>query len=255
LVERLKTSEANLAKLSEVDPKNLKFEKEQEANAKRIADLEYALSIQVGLHRSEVAELKKKLDEVTENFNMEQSKHEIFDTERSRVQKNVEELPQAKEECYNIAMQCSIKLKNAFTSVSVFSAERNFILGDPEGVIKWIEGEIEAFDEVLTGRGDFCAYVGARGAVSLLEKAGYDHAKCVIQPDFSVSATDIKEPSSEATALGGKFYSNVWMNGDREIVDEAIRQSEEESHFASEEARKAEEVAERERRIGTFVMF
>jgi hypothetical protein len=33
------------------------------------------------------------------------------------------------------------------------------------------------------------------------------------------------------------------MKGDREIADEAIRQSEEESHLASEEARKAEEAA------------
>jgi hypothetical protein len=41
----------------------------------------------------------------------------------------------------------------------------------------------------------------------------------------------------------------------REIVDEAIRQSKEESHLASEQARKAEEVAEHERRIGTFVIF
>jgi endonuclease III len=151
LVERLKTSEANLAELSEVDQKILKFEGVKEADAKRIADLENALSIQVGLHRSKVAELEKKLDVVTENFNVEQSKCEISDTERSRVQKNVEELHQAKEECYNIALQCSNKLKNAFTSVGVFSAERNFIRGDLEGVIKWIKGEIEAFDEDLTG--------------------------------------------------------------------------------------------------------
>jgi hypothetical protein len=65
LVERLKASEASLAKFSEVDQKILKFEKEKEADAKRIADLEYALSIQVGLHRSEVAGLENKLDEVT----------------------------------------------------------------------------------------------------------------------------------------------------------------------------------------------
>jgi hypothetical protein len=82
-------------------------------------------------------------------------KLEISDTERSRVQENVEELCQAKEECYTIAMQCSDKLKNAFTSVGAFSTERNFIRGDPEGVIKWIEGEIKAFDEVLTHRGIF----------------------------------------------------------------------------------------------------
>jgi hypothetical protein len=111
LVERLKESKANLAGLSEVDQKISKFEKEKEADAKCIADLEYDSSIQVGLHKSEVAGLEKKLDEVTKNFNVEQSKREISDTERSRVQKNVEELCQVKKECYVVAMQCSNKLK------------------------------------------------------------------------------------------------------------------------------------------------
>jgi hypothetical protein len=98
LVERLKTSEAKLVRFSEVEQKNLKFEKKKEADEKRIADLEYVLSIQVGLHRSEIEGLEKKLDEITENFNVEQTKREISDIERSRVQKNVEELRQAKEE-------------------------------------------------------------------------------------------------------------------------------------------------------------
>jgi hypothetical protein len=56
--------------------------------------LEYALSAQVELHKSEVIRLDKKLDEVTENFNVEQAKREISNTERSRGQKNVEELRQ-----------------------------------------------------------------------------------------------------------------------------------------------------------------
>jgi hypothetical protein len=70
--------------------------------------------------------------------------------------------------------------------------------------------------------------VGARGAVSLLEKAGCDHAKVVIQPNFVVSTDDVKEPCAEAIALGGKFYSEIWFNGGREITNEAIKQSEEE---------------------------
>jgi len=69
LVERLKSSEAKLASLSKVEQKMEKFEKEKEADAKRIADLEYALSIQVGLHRSEVQGLEKKLDEITKKYN------------------------------------------------------------------------------------------------------------------------------------------------------------------------------------------
>jgi alanine racemase len=65
-VERLKSSEARLSSLSEADQKIKEFEKKQEKDVKRIADLEYALSIHVELHRSEMQGLEKKLDEVTE---------------------------------------------------------------------------------------------------------------------------------------------------------------------------------------------
>ena len=135
-----------------------------------------------------------------------------------------------------------------------FSTEQNFIHGDPDGVIRWISSEAKAFDEILSDRGDFCAFAGARGTVSLLEKAGYEHAKAVIQLEFSVSANDIKSPSVEATALSGKFYSEVWLGGGREIEDEAIRKNEKESPTALEETMKTEEAAERERVIGIFVV-
>jgi hypothetical protein len=42
------------------------------------------------------------------------------------------------------------------------------------------------------------------------------------------------------------------MKGDREIADEAIRKNEKESHDAQEEAKRAEEAAERARLIGIF---
>jgi hypothetical protein len=66
---------------------------------------------------------------------------------------------------------------------------------------------------ILSDRGDFCAFAGARGAVSLLEKAGCEHAKAVIQLEISISASDIKNPSAEANALSGKFYSKIWLKG------------------------------------------
>jgi hypothetical protein len=40
-----------------------------------------------------------------------------------RVQKNVEELRQEKEEGYNVAMECCKKLKNSFAKVGAFSTE------------------------------------------------------------------------------------------------------------------------------------
>jgi hypothetical protein len=47
-----------------------------------------------------------------------------------------------------------------------------------------------------------------------------------IQPDFAFLADDIKNPSAEATTLGGKFYSEVWLKSEREIADEAIKRNE-----------------------------
>jgi hypothetical protein len=55
---------------------------------------------------------------------VEELKREISDTEWLRVQNNVEELRQAKEECYTIAMQCSNKLKNDFINIDAFSVEQ-----------------------------------------------------------------------------------------------------------------------------------
>jgi hypothetical protein len=157
-----------------------------------IADLESALLAQVELHKFEVLKLEEKLDEMSENFEVEKEKREIVETKRNRVQRNIDELRNSKEQCYSITAHCCEKLKGMFTNIGAFSSDRNFVRGDAEGAIKWIESEIEDFDKVLTGRGDFCACVGARGAVSLLEKVDCDHAKVVIQLDFVVSTNDVK---------------------------------------------------------------
>jgi hypothetical protein len=77
--------------------------------------------------------------------------------------------------------------------------------GDPDGVIRWIGGEAEAFDEILSDRGDFCAFADAQGAVSLLEKAGCKHAKAVIQPEFSVSAMVLRRLQLKLLSLAINF--------------------------------------------------
>ncbi len=59
----------------------------------------------------------------------------------------------------------------------------------------------------------------------------------------------MKDPSAEATLMGGKFYNDVWVNGGREMAHEIIKKSEKDTHDARVEARQAEEAAEREKRI------
>jgi hypothetical protein len=118
-----------------------------------------------------------------------------------------------------------------------------------------IDEEAKVFDEILSDRGDFCAFAGARGVAAVLEKAGCEHVKAAAQAEVTFSIDDTKEPSAEDTLMGGKFYSNVWMKGGREIADEAIKKNEKEFHDAREEAKRAEEAAERARRIGIIIEF
>jgi hypothetical protein len=142
-------------------------------------------------------------------------------------------------------LDCVRKLKTSFAKVGAYSSKENFIRGDPEGVIDWISGEAEAFEENLSDRGDICAFTGVRGIAAILEKAGCDHVKAEAQAEAAFSTDDTRDPSAEATLVGRKFYSDVWVNGGRELANEIIKKNEKESHSAQEEAKRAEEVAER----------
>jgi predicted RNase H-like nuclease (RuvC/YqgF family) len=108
----------------------------------RLKSSEAKLSAQAEAYKAEVQELEKKVVEATEKFNVELTKHEISEIERSRAQRNVDQLRAAKEKCYDVAMECAKNLKNNFSKVGAFSSEQKFICGDPDGVIQWINGEV-----------------------------------------------------------------------------------------------------------------
>jgi hypothetical protein len=58
------------------------------------------------------------------------------------------------------------------------------------------------------------------------------------------------DPSTKASLIGGNFLTDIWENGGREIDHEIMKKSEKDIHDAREAAKKAEEAAERKRRIG-----
>jgi hypothetical protein len=146
-------------------------------------------------------------------------------------------------------LDCEKEIKTSFSKVGAYSSEENFIRGDPDGVVEWISGEAEAFEEILSDRGDVCAFFGTRGISSILEKAGCDHVKAIAQADAAFSIDDTKDLSVEATLMGGKFYNDVWVNGGRELAHEIIKKSEKYTHDVRSDAKRAEEAAEHERRI------
>jgi hypothetical protein len=147
-------------------------------------------------------------------------------------------------------MECVGKIKTSFASVGAYSSEGNFVLGDPEGPIDWINSEAKAFEEVLSGRGDVCAFSGARGIAAILEKAGCEHVKILAQAEAAFSIEDTKDPSAEASFVGGKFFTDIWENGGRGMAHEIIKKSEKDTHNAREATNAAEKTAELEKRIG-----
>jgi hypothetical protein len=147
-------------------------------------------------------------------------------------------------------LDCVKKIKTSFANVGAYSSKENIIRGDLEGVIEWISGKTEAFEEILSDCGDVCAFSSARGISAILEKAGCDHIKIVAQGEAAFSVDDTRDPSAEASLIGGKFYNDIWANGGREMAHEIMKKSEKDIHDAQAKARQAEEAAEREKRIG-----
>jgi hypothetical protein len=216
----------------------------------KIKEDEAKYNAQAEAQKAEVESLRKQLAEAKENYVVAKARKEISEWTQVRLEKNIEELRESKERCFKKSLDCVKNLKSSFAKVGVYSSDENFIRGDPEGVIEWISGEAEAFEEILNDQSDICAFSGVRGVAAILEKDRCEHVKAVAQTEAAFSLNDTKDPSSEASLMCGKFYSDVWVNGGRELAHEIIKKNEKDTHDAREEARRIEEAAEREKHIG-----
>jgi hypothetical protein len=70
----------------------------------KLKSREASLVAQAETHKAEVEELKKKVAEANEKFEVEAVKHEICEIERSRAQKKCDELHASKVKCYEISL-------------------------------------------------------------------------------------------------------------------------------------------------------
>jgi hypothetical protein len=84
-------------------------------------------------HKAEVEGLQKKLAEANEKFELAKVKQEISEWSNVRLEKNVEELRESKERCFEKSLDCVRKLKTSFAKVGAYSFEEPFIQGDPRG--------------------------------------------------------------------------------------------------------------------------
>jgi hypothetical protein len=214
--------------------------KEDEANFKTQSEAQ----------KIEIEDLRKELAEAKEKCAVAEAKRGISENWTNHLEKNVEELRTSKERCFEKSMDCVKKIKTSFSNVGAYSSEENFIQGDPESVIEWLSGEAEAFEEILSDRGDVCAFSGARGVAAILEKAGCEHVKTLAQAEAAFSIDDIKDPSTEANSISGKIFTHIWENGGRGMAHEIIKKNEKDIHDTRESIKAAEKAAELERRIG-----
>jgi hypothetical protein len=172
--------------------KALKAQKDAEDESCQMALSEAKMSSPTEAYKAEVQELKRKVAEATENFDVEVVKHEICEIERSRAQKNVDELRAGKEKCYEISMECAKILKNSFSKVGAFSSEQKFICGDPDGVIEWISGEVEAFEEILSDRGIFVPSPAPAGLYQFWKRSAVIMPRLLLDQNLFSQPTTLK---------------------------------------------------------------
>jgi hypothetical protein len=216
----------------------------------KIKEDEATSKAQAEAQKREIQDLRKQLSRAKEERILEETKRELSDQWANHLEINVEELRASKKRCYDKSVECVKKIKSSFASVGAFSSEENFTRGNPEGPIEWISHEAEAFEKILNSRGDICAFSGARGIATVLERKGCEHVKSLAQSETALSSKDIKDPSTEASLVGGKFFTDIWDNGGREVAKEIIQKSEKGIHDARKIAEAAEKSAEPEGQIG-----
>ena len=160
----------------------------------KIKEDEATSKAQAEAQKREIQDLQKQLARAKEERILEETKRELSDQWANHLETNVKELRASKKRCYDKSIECAKKIKSSFASVGAFSSEENFIRGDPEGPIGWISHEAEAFEEILSSRGEICAFSGARGIATILERKGCDHVKFLAQSEAALSSEDIKDP-------------------------------------------------------------
>jgi hypothetical protein len=125
--------------------------------------------------------------------------------------------------CFGFVARYSSRLRKIFHSVVAASKEVKYASDDLHGALGWVEKEIDAFDEVMEGQGDFCALVVSQGTNVVFEKVGCTHLKSINKPTFDISLADLAEMSTEAINVGNRFVTQIWTKGGREVAGDEVR--------------------------------
>jgi hypothetical protein len=163
------------------------------------------------LKKSEKSEQEKKNLETSLNIEIEKN---------SILQKSLKEL---QEKCLNFGSRYVQRLKDVFHSIGASSDKFTPSAENLASTLEFIEGEVDAHDEVIAGHADFCALLASRGTATAFLKAGCTHGKIVNRPNFSLSPTDLVDITSLARSIGNRFMTQIWVNGGRKMAGDEAR--------------------------------
>jgi aminoglycoside phosphotransferase len=130
--------------------------------------------------QAENIRLNRELLQKSESLERErknlQTKYEAEATENTKLKQSLKELHDI---CLNFGSRCVQRLKKVFNSVEANAEKCTPSADNISSTFEYIEGEVEALDEVIAGHGDFCALLASRGTTATFLKAGCTHAKIV----------------------------------------------------------------------------
>jgi hypothetical protein len=173
---------------------------------------------------AKIAKLNTELLSKSERFEQEKQKFDAkFEAEiekSSNLQKSLKEL---QNKCPEFSNRCVQRLKQVFNSVGVGYEKFSPSIEDLLGAFEHIEGEIDAFDEIIAGHGDLCALVASWGTAVAFLKSGCTHGKIVNRPNFSLSLADLIDIHSLARSIGNRFIKLVWTKGGRSLAGDEAR--------------------------------
>lgn len=164
------------------------------------------------LIKSEKSEQEKKTLETSLKTEIEKN---------SNLQKSLKELQ--KKKCLDFGNRCVQRLKDVFYSIGASSNKFTPSAENLPSTFEFIEGEVDALDEVIAGHADLCALLASRGTATAFLKAGCTHGKIVNRPNFSLSPADLIDIPSLARSIGNRFMTQIWINGGRKMAGDEAR--------------------------------
>jgi chromosome segregation ATPase len=164
--------------------------------------------------QAEIDKLNSKL--IIQSEKSEQEKKNLEASLKTKIEKNSslqKSLKELQEKCLDFGNRCVERLKDVFHSIGASSDKFTPSAENLPSTFEYIEGEVDALDEVIAGHADFCALLASRGTTSAFPKAGCTHGKIVNIPNFSLSPADLIDIPSLARSIGNRFMTQIWING------------------------------------------